>query len=424
MRWVQVLALMLFAMAQCQAETVHEQIAVTHFDNDAIPSASARSNDGIAVVNQRVTVRGTFAGPLPDGICYLYPAVRREGELWTIQPAARSLKPHWSQWTADVEFGLRAPQSGRYDFKMLLSHNVLPIGPVPNDILARNTATESPVLHVLRKINGPVVWIPSIEGQVVHQVDNEVLRASYESPIEVAARDLPNKNQDAKAHLAVVVLPTEPWSDFYWVMQDVLHGTRGVITGHFGIPRLHNYVQFRVQAFATWTLPPIGVPIPSKQWQEYAKDFLAESEPVNVWLWYGETRITQLDGTPILPGTVILAAQQSQVRGNVRRPLRVTSDNRSEKIWLICVPRALDPWVAGWTSVVQEGGRWTINFPQLRNESQPSYFELVVVVSPDDVGKISPSSLRQWLNDAQDRSTEKVRVRVQSVVSGPAGAPQ
>jgi len=406
----------------CQPAPATE-IVIAQVGDAAITTGTPKSADlaPFYVVNQRAEVRGTVVGLFPAG-AHLFPAVRREGDrTWNIQPPAHKRTQEWSRWSAEVQFGTQAGRSNHFELKMILSYNALPPGPAPPDVLARNTIISSAIVHITRRVSNPVIWIPSIDGQVVQQSDNEVLNVGYESAIEIAARDLPTPTAEGRAIIGVAVQPINPWSDGHWVMTDTLDIERGFITGHFGIRRLHNYHQFRVTAFLTYKLPPIGVPIASEDWQRHSTEFLAQSKPVSVWLWYGETRISHVDGVSVVPGAVIISDPQAEVRGTVQRPLN-RQNEKPEKIWLIAVPRGLEPWVTGWAVTLQGGGRWAINTAQLWRARHSTLFDLVAVVSSDDATKISPRDLRQWINDAQERSTERVRVRVSPTISTSGGS--
>lgn len=398
-----VFSLVMLRVAPANAD---DRIAITQIGALAISTPGREASH--YYVNQRVLIRGTAQPRLHRG-SYLYPLVRREGDFWEVQPAAQ-LDASSSTWNVEVEFGGKAERV-RFEFHMALARGPLPLGRIPEDVLGRSTLARSRIVHVARKVSDPVVWISSIDSQIVQHADGEILNVGHQAAIEVNALDLPVRERADKARVAVAIQPVDPYSDAHWIMMDTLDTAPGLITGHFGIKRLHNHHRFRVSAFVAWALPPLGVPISSREWERVSREFLAVSKPVDVWLWYGETRISHVDGTAAIPRAVIVADAQAEVRGTVRRPLR-TVGGTPERIWLVCVPRQGDPWVAGWTVTLQGGGRWVISPVPLNVRGQPSLFDLVTIVSAVDLPKVDPPKLRALLNDATERSTERVRVRV------------
>lgn len=368
-------------------------------------------------VDQRVIVRGGIGVRVARG-AQVYPLVRRAGEPWCVQSAAHLVDG--ATWEAELQIGAPAEKGGVFEVQMVLARGSLPLGPIPSEVLGRSVTASSGILRVVRKVAKPVVWIPSIDGRIVRVVDGEVLNVGHQAQIDVRALDLPARSDRGPARIGVVIHPIEPFSDARWIMVDTLGAPAGSITGHFGIKRLHNFHKFRVSAFVTWTLPPLGVPIPSSDWSRWSETFIAQSRPVDVWLWYGETRITYVDNVAALPTATILADQQAEVRGTLRRPLQssTTSAQPRERVWLVCTPREQDPWVAGWTPVLEGGGRWTISPAQLWTERRPRLFDLVALVSSDDLTKVDAATLRLLIHETQERSRERVRVRIKAMKGG------
>ena len=359
-------------------------------------------------VDQRAIVTGTVPGPLPKG-SFVYPLVRREGGAWHVQPRA-VIQPGSRDWVAELEFGTQSDRASRFELQIVETHSPLPLGPVPIDVLSRSVKSSTRILRVARKVSDPVIWIASIDGHVVTYATGEVLNVGYQAAIEVNAADVPFHPQKGRARVGIAVQPFEA-SEYHWVMPESLDAFPGIVTGHFGIKHLHNFQRFRVIAFSSWDWPPVGVPISSAEWRRISQAFLAVSRPVDAWLWYGETRISHVDNIAAAPLATIVADRQADVRGTLRRPL-ATSGSDPERIWLVCVPREGDPWVAGWTRILQNGGRWVIGSAQLAAEGKPALFDAVIVVSAEDVTKMKPTDLRAFLHDAQERSTERVRVRI------------
>jgi hypothetical protein len=400
--------LTLVALTMLSAGIVAQQrITISQLDDGVVATRAAAVDAGY-IVDQRVMAGGTLAERARPG-SYLYPIVRREGDLWEVQPAA-TVDATGVGWRAELELGAKAERA-RFEFRMVLSHSPLPIGRLPAEVLSRNTVAASEIVRLMRKVSAPVVWIQSIDGHVVLHVDGEVLNVGHQAAIEVNGLDLPVREGLGRARIAIAVQPVNPFSDWHWIMPDTIDAPPGLITSHFGVPRLHNHHRFRATAFVTWKMPPIGVPISSVEWLRVSQDFLAVSRPVDVWLWNGETTITHVDGTSVVPNTIILADAQAEVRGTLRRPLR-TEGETGERVWLICMPREGDPQVAGWTTAPRNGGRWTIGPTQLREPVTSSVLDLVAIVSGADLTKVPPGDLRAIAYSARDRSTDRVRVRV------------
>jgi hypothetical protein len=377
---------------------------VATIDDVAVASGTAEPY----LVDHRAIVRGTVPSPLAKG-SFVYPLVRREGGAWLVEPRA-VIQPGGRDWVAELEFGTQSERASRFELQIVETHSPLPLGPVPVDVLSRSVKSSTRILRVTRKVSDPVVWIASIDGHVVMDATGETLNVGYEAAIEVNAVDVPFRSQKGRARVGIAVQPFEA-SEYHWVMPESLDAFPGIVTGHFGVKHLHNFQRFRVIAFSAWDWPPVGVQISSADWRRISQAFLAMSKPVDVWLWYGETRISHVDNVATAPLATIVADRQADVRGTLRRPL-ITSGGAPERVWLVCVPREGDPWVAGWTRVLQNGGRWVIGSAQLAADRKPALFDAVVVVSAEDLTKMKSASLRAFLHDAQERSTERVRVRI------------
>lgn len=66
------------------------------------------------------------------------------------------------------------------------------------------------------------------------------------------------------------------------------------------------------------------------------------------------------------------------------------------QVWLICLPKGGEPWVAGWTEELHPAGRWVVNAAQLWKEGQSRLLDIVAVIASDDPTKVSPKDLRSW----------------------------
>lgn len=362
-------------------------------------------------VDQLQEISGATRGGRVASGQHLYPLLRAQGEvMWKVLPEARVQPGNRSLWFVEIQIGRPSEQGRRFELQMVRTQGPLASGPIPAEILRQEVRAASPILRLVRRRDRAEVWISSINGKAVLREDNEILDVAYQSPIEAQSRNLP-----PLARIAVAIQPTQPWTDRWWVMEDTFAESYGVITGHFGIRYFHNHHQFRVVAFATRNMPPAAVPIAPEQWMRYERDFLAQSPPITVWRWESETRITHVNAASVSAYLVMLADGQAQVRGTIRRPF-----GPAEKLWLLCVPIAGDPWVAGWTSVWQPGGRWVIHAAALGRSTERRGVDVVAVVSPDDPTKLPAGVLRNWVHDSAERSMNRLRIRVAGSPREPA----
>ena len=397
------MALLLIMAAMARAATIEltslGNVGVGHVSTSTVPGSRLH---GEILADQRAQLLGTVLGGLPPG-AHLYPLVRRDGEdLWEVQGEAINLRGTYADWKAEVRLGTAVDKGKRYMLQVSAAYGRLPLGRISADVLARNVVTSSSVLSVVRRVTNPYVWISGVNGRAVHQDSNEVLDVSYQTPIEVKANDLPQG-----ACIGVAIQPVKPWTDRKWVMLDCVPDESGVVTGHFGMPGLTKHAQFRLWSFIAWELPTPGVAIPPEEWKRNEDDFLAESRPVTALLWDSDIRIDEIDGIQAVHNSIIAADEQAEVSGSISRSLQ-----SAEKVWLICIPRTFDPWIAGWTRTWRDGGKWVLHAAQLGKPGLPALFDLVAVVSSEDPRSIEASKLREWVYEARERSINSPRVNV------------
>ena len=365
---------------------VFTQIGDAALQSKIRPVSDQRMSVFYYYANQREIVAGKLAGSVPPGV-NLHPLVRRNGkEKWEVQPAALRTSDRTS-WKAEVKFGDQADAGASFEFRMVASREPLPIGTVSFDILTRNALSMSEILRVRRRVDGLSVWIPYIDNYPVY--GNDMIDVKLQAPVVVRARGMP-----PDALIGVAVQPVRPWTDRRWIMDSTVMGNEGNITAHFGRLGLDEFHEFEVLAFVAWPdeFPPRTVGIPQAQWEQMEGRFLAKSRAVGVIRWEGEFKILEIDGKKVIPGLPIAADLQSDVYGAVSKPL-----NQSEKVWIICLPKGRDAWVAGWTDEVHKAGRWVVNAAQLAKEKQPREFDLLAVIASDDPTKVNPKDLRRWI---------------------------
>jgi hypothetical protein len=370
--------------------------------NNVIAVSDMKATSHYFSVNRREIVSGKLTGSVPQGL-NLHPLVRHEGaEKWEVQPAVfRNSAGGNSEWKAEVRFGDQTDAGETFELSIVASRAPLPAGTLPSDILSRNSLSMSAVVRVRRKIEGVNVWIAHINNKTVY--GNESIDVKLQAPVEVRARALPND-----ALIGVAVHPVKPWTDRHWVMDTAVMGSEGNITAHFGRLGKDEFDDFEVIAFVTWKddFPQRAVGIPQADWERIESGFLAKSRVVRVTRWEGELTLLEIDGKKVLPGFIIVVDQQSDVYGAVGKPL-----GQNEKVWIICLPKVGDPWVAGWTDEIHSAGRWVVNVAQLSSEGQSRTVDLVAVIAADDPTKVDRKDLRRWIYQTR-RPLKSTRIEV------------
>ncbi len=391
-------------------------VAVTQIGDAAISSQpQRRSGPEVAVVhyyvNHREVVTGRLAGTVPAGI-WVHPLVRRGGQpSWEVQ--ADTLGGRGSSngafWKAEVRFGDQVDEGEAFEFKVIASREPLPIGHVSYELIARNAAAVSDLIRLRRRVTGKVEsWIASVNGIPVY--DGTTKAVELQAQIDVKAKKLP-----ATARIGLTVQPVKPWVSKRWVMDGFITATaprgstEGVLYGVFGRPEMDMFYEFEVTAFATW---PEHFPRPAtydqEAWDRLRNNFLAESRSVKVTRWYGEFQITHIDDYKVPPSRIPMRVDdQVDIAGTVDQEI---TKIKSPKIWLICLPKKDDPWVAGWTDSFLPAGRWVIQAAQLlKAPAQTRSFDLLAVVSVEKPPE--GPALRQWIYQVR-RTRRSVRVVV------------
>jgi hypothetical protein len=378
------------------------KIGEASLERTVIPVSTAGARSNSYSVNHHEIISGKLVGSVPQGL-HLHPLVRREGaERWEVQPAVfRNSAVSESEWKAEVRFGDQTDSGETFELSIVASREPLPVGTLPPDILSRNSLSMSEVVRVRRKIEGVNVWIARINNRTVY--GSESIDVKLQAPVEVRARALP-----AEAAIGVAVHPVKPWTDRHWVMDTAVMSTEGNITAHFGRLGLDEFDEFEVVAFVTWKdeFPQRAVGIPQSEWERIESSFLTKSRVVRVIRWEGELTILEIDGKKVIPGFIIPVDQQSDVYGGLGKPL-----GQNEKVWLICLPKVGEPWVAGWTNEIHSAGRWVVNVAQLSRDGQSRIVDLVAVIAADDPTKVNPPDLRRWIYQAK-RPLKSVRIAV------------
>lgn len=349
--------------------------------------------------NRREIVSGKIVGAAPPGVS-LHPLVRHEGnEKWEVQSGALKTSDRGAGWKAEVRFGDQSDTGESFELRVVASREPLPIGTISFDILSRNALSMSEILRVRRRVNGVAVWVAYINNKPVY--GNELIDVKLQAPVEVRARARPND-----ALLGVAVQPVRPWTDRRWVMDSTVMGNEGNIVAHFGRLGLDDFFEFEVVAFVAWPdeFPPRTVGITQADWERLEGRFLAKSRVVRVVRWEGEFKILEIDGKRVIPGLTVPTDPQADVYGAVSRPLA-----QGEKVWIICLPKGGEPWVAGWTDEIHPAGRWVVNAGQLAQPGQPRDMDLVAVIAADDPTKVEPKNLRRWIYQTR-RPLKSVRV--------------
>lgn len=338
-------------------------------------------------VNYRDIIGGSLVGSLPPD-AVLHPLVRRTGEQrWEVQTGAfRTPRGgDGAEWKVEVRFGSQADSGGLFELRVAATRERLPSGYLSFDTISRNALALSEIVRVRRRVEGTtVVWIPYVNNIAVY--GNELKNVQLQAPVEVRARDLP-----PEAQLGVVVQPIKPWTDHHWVMDGSVASGHGVIYAHFGRLGLDNFHEFEVTAFAAYPedFPQRGVGIPQAAWEALRQKFLAESRIVGVIRWEGEFKIIDIGGNKVTPRVVLAVDEQADINGAVDVPLK-----GGERVWIICLTRRADVWVAGWTATQLPAGRWVVNAAQLWREGQPRLIDVVAVVSDADLAAKGPAELR------------------------------
>lgn len=332
----------------------------------------------------------------------LHTLVRREGaEKWEVQTAARNAtgSGRGSGWRAEVRFGDQTDGGGNFELRVVASREPLPLGNISFDILSRNALSMSDIVRVRRRIEGAAVWIAYVNNLPVY--GDEMIDVHLQAPVEVRARALPPETR-----VGLAVHPVRPWTEQHWVMDDTAIQSGGSIVAHFGRVGLDEFDEFDVLAFVAWNddFPPRGVGIPRGAWEQIENKFLAKSKIVRVMRWEGEFKIMEIDEKRVIPRLTLLVDRQSDVYGAVSKPLV-----NGEKVWIICLPKGGEPWVAGWTDELHPAGRWVVNAAQLWREGQPGLIDLVAVIASEDPTKVNPKDLRSWIYQTR-RPIKTVRV--------------
>lgn len=382
---------------------VFSKIGDAPLQGNVIPVSGSSARDDQYSVRRREIVSGKLVGSAPRGL-NLHPLVRQDGrDRWEVQPAAlkSSSGSNDSEWKAEVSFGAQTDVGEIFELRMVASRDPLPVGPVPFDILARNALSMSEVVRVRRRIDGASVWIAYINNSPVH--GNELIDVKLQAPVEVRARALPHD-----AVIGVAVHPVKPWTDRHWVMDESVMSNGGNITAHFGREGMDEFDEFEVIAFVTTPdrFPPHAVGIPQGEWERIERGFLVKSRMVKAIRWETEFSILEIGGRRINPRSTLQVDQQSDVYGAVGKPL-----GQNEKVWIICLPKGGEPWVAGWTDELHSSGRWVVNAAQLGREGQSRTVDVVAVIAADDPTRVNPKDLWRWIYQTR-RPLKTVRVAV------------
>src|SRR5262245_21504308 len=315
-------------------------------------------------VNHREVVSGRLTGgPVPIQAS-LHPLVRHDGEQrWEVQPDALNVSNHHGSaaWKAEVRFGSQSQEGEEFDLRIVASREPLPIGPVSEAVLSRNGLASSDVIRVRRRIiTAPFVWISHIDGSPVYgDVPHAV---ELTAPVSIGSRNSP-----PRAWIGLAIHPIKPWTDRRWLMVDTTSGSQSVIYGHFGTLGMNNFDEFEVTAFVAWRedFPPRAIGIPQVQWEQYRTRFLAESQVVKAIRWEGAFEIDEIDDIPVVPGTGLQVDEQTDIHGTIDKRRKRTYMDGGGKVWIVCIPKREEPWVAGWTQTILPAGRWAVNAAQL-----------------------------------------------------------
>jgi hypothetical protein len=383
-------------------------VSVTHIGDAAIetspqPAGGLKTKVAYYYANRREIVSGNIAGSAPPGMS-VHPLVRREGaDKWEVLTAALRTGGggRGSGWKAEVRFGNQADEGGNFELRVVASREPLPVGGISFDILSRNALSMSDLIRVRRRIEGAAVWLAYVNNTPVY--GNELIDVHVQAPVEVRARAVPPETR-----IGVAVQPVKPWTDHHWIMEETVVRGGGHIVAHFGRVGLDDFHEFEVLAFVAWEddFPPRGIGIQQAAWEKIENKFVAKSRVVRVIRWEGEFKIIEIDGKRVSPQLVLPVDAQSDIAGAVSRPLA-----GGQKVWIICLPKGGEPWVAGWTDELHSAGRWVVNAAQLRREGQPKLIDVVAVIATEDPTKVSPQDLRQWIYQGR-RPKKTVRVLV------------
>ncbi|HLK56586.1 MAG TPA: hypothetical protein VKU00_08480 [Chthonomonadaceae bacterium] len=388
----------------------------------AANSAQSRQRSLFYYVTNQEIVRAWFSGALPTGAS-VYALVRRRGEReWNVQ--ASTLIPSTTgsggNLSALVQFGGQSDRGAEFELSAIISREALPTGRIPTDMLLQNTLLLADAVPVMRRDSDALVWIANVSGHDVY--GDEKLPVESSAPIRIRARSLPYEGL-----LGLAVRPVTQGPPEYWV-QDYIRSSDGAVVAHFGRPGWERFSEFEVMAFAVYTgdasgpgkagtgsrgrgmdrLPPIGVRIGQERWQSYRSQFLQESKVVRVIKWDRRLKIDYVDGKQVLPNQTIGIGGMADVRGTLGSPL-----NPGERLWIVCLPKKQDgkPWVAGETTRSLPDGQWILPATPLWDKGHPLQFNVVAVISKEDLSAKPPEELLDSLNS--ERTSERsARVQV------------
>lgn len=373
-----------------------QQISIgTNRPNDRVPRPLyARASEHIV---------GNACASLPLNV-RLQPLVRAAGEkLWNAQSLARTAGRGFE---VDVDFASKFSGVDSIELAVGAFREALPTGPVPEGIVRRSLLALSEPLLIRLWSGAPRAYVTHVGERRTDDIPP--FEVGCQTPVSVRTLSFP-----PGAVVLLTVHPMQPWTDRIWVMPETLHSAQGTIMSHIGRCGEDDSFKFEITAAVLWPedLPPFrqdGIQL--LQWQEYSKRFLNQSAPVNVVRWEGAERITHIGALRVPPTdttTFVVAAEpQTEVLGTVRRSLQ-----QGEKIWLIALPQAGEPWVAGWTERIEEGGRWRVVVTQLSQKDKVAIFDLVAVLSDGDPKSKDRLEMIEWIFQAQF-SAHPVRVRV------------
>lgn len=372
------------------------------------PSPVSEPRDGTLwyYADHREPVALSLSAPLPPR-ARVYPLVRREGSSeWEVQQPAVGPggKNAAGVWRAEVRFGRPSETGSRFDLLVIAAAEPLPPIPIPDGLRRGSTLAESAVVRVERRRGRPFVGISAIGGVPVYG-DQEV-EVHEMATVVVVARDIP-----PQARVGVVVHPLT--TDRRWVMTDLSSNGTGEISTHFGTGQPgEDFFRYTVSAYVAWIdqLPEPDRGIPPWEWERLQASFLAESRFVRTVRWEGELRIKAIGNLYVVPNRILLVGEQEDVHGAVHRKLL-----HRERIWLLCVPKRGEPWVAGWTSRLRPSGQWVVNPTSLWQKGRPTRFDLIAVLATDAPpavrGDGSGAALREWIF-GHERPQHSVRVQV------------
>jgi hypothetical protein len=396
---------------------VNLSITISKIGNAKVLSSGTNSQlTGKAIayyyVNPRELITGNISGNFPSqkfSKVSLHPLVRHKGEQeWKVHKATIKLskKGSFFDWMSEVEFGKQCDDGGIFDLRVIVSKEPLPSGFISLNTIIRNTIATSEIIKVKRRTKMSV-WISHVNDIPIY--GDKTPWVLNQAPVDVKAINLP-----PEAQIGIAVQPVKPMVDRYWVMLGSVESEKGRVFAYFGRLELNQFEEFEITAFAVYPedFPPRGVEIPQQQWERFKDNFLAESQSVQVVKWREKFIIDKIDNKTVLPSIVVSSKEQADVSGVINRSL---DEAGGEKIWIVCVPRKGNPWLAGFTGRILRDGRWVVNIAKLWKDGLPLSLNIFAVISDEDPTQKEPGELRDWLNSVeQTEYSIKVRISASS----------